>query len=152
MDERLKFVARLLDGEKMAVLCREFDISRISWTMFGVPAVDGVLRACRRASAISASSETASTRPRPNSGVVIRVALTFALRGTTSGTNVKELLRPVAASSVRNLMPCRWRPCVTSEPTSAALMPRRRTRAARLATSASCRRRRIPVRSSRVRS
>ncbi len=28
MDERLKFVARLLDGEKMAVLCREFEISR----------------------------------------------------------------------------------------------------------------------------
>jgi len=28
MDERLKFVARLLDGEKMAKLCREFGISR----------------------------------------------------------------------------------------------------------------------------
>jgi putative transposase len=28
MDERLNFVARLLDGEKMAVLCREFGISR----------------------------------------------------------------------------------------------------------------------------
>jgi putative transposase len=28
MDERVKFVARLLEGEKMAVLCREFDISR----------------------------------------------------------------------------------------------------------------------------
>ena len=28
MDERLRFVARLLDGEKMAVMCREFDISR----------------------------------------------------------------------------------------------------------------------------
>ena len=28
MDERLKFVARLLEGEKMAVLCREFDTSR----------------------------------------------------------------------------------------------------------------------------
>jgi putative transposase len=28
MDERLKFVARLLEGEKMAVMCREFDISR----------------------------------------------------------------------------------------------------------------------------
>ena len=28
MDERLKFVARLLDGEKMAVVCREFGISR----------------------------------------------------------------------------------------------------------------------------
>jgi putative transposase len=28
VDERLRFVARLLDGEKMAELCREFDISR----------------------------------------------------------------------------------------------------------------------------
>jgi putative transposase len=28
MDERLRFVARLLEGEKMAVLCREFDVSR----------------------------------------------------------------------------------------------------------------------------
>lgn len=28
MDEKLKFVARLLDGEKMAVLCREYGVSR----------------------------------------------------------------------------------------------------------------------------
>jgi len=28
VDERLRFVARLRDGEKMAVLCREFDVSR----------------------------------------------------------------------------------------------------------------------------
>ena len=28
MDERLRFVARLLDGERMAVLCGEFDVSR----------------------------------------------------------------------------------------------------------------------------
>lgn len=28
MEERLKFVARLLDGEKTTVLCREFGISR----------------------------------------------------------------------------------------------------------------------------
>jgi len=28
MDERLRFVARRLDGEKMAALCREFDLSR----------------------------------------------------------------------------------------------------------------------------
>lgn len=28
MDERLKFVARLLDGEQMSALCREFGISR----------------------------------------------------------------------------------------------------------------------------
>ena len=30
MDERLKFVARLLDGEKMAKVCREFGISRVT--------------------------------------------------------------------------------------------------------------------------
>ncbi|MEM9621139.1 MAG: IS481 family transposase [Pseudomonadota bacterium] len=30
MDERLKFVARLLEGEKMASLCREFGISRVT--------------------------------------------------------------------------------------------------------------------------
>ena len=28
VDERLRFVARLLDGEKMAALCAEFGISR----------------------------------------------------------------------------------------------------------------------------
>ncbi len=28
VDERRRFVARLLDGEKMAAFCREFDISR----------------------------------------------------------------------------------------------------------------------------
>ena len=28
MDERLKFIARLLDGDKMAGLCREFGVSR----------------------------------------------------------------------------------------------------------------------------
>jgi len=28
MDERLRFVARLLEGEKMAALCRKFDVSR----------------------------------------------------------------------------------------------------------------------------
>ena len=28
MDERLRFVARLLEGEKIAVLCREYDVSR----------------------------------------------------------------------------------------------------------------------------
>lgn len=27
MDERINFIGRLLDGEKMAVLCREFGIS-----------------------------------------------------------------------------------------------------------------------------
>jgi transposase len=36
VDERMRFVARLLDGEKMAVLCREFDISRqTGYKIFG---------------------------------------------------------------------------------------------------------------------
>ncbi len=30
MDERLRFIARLLEGEKMACLCREFGISRVT--------------------------------------------------------------------------------------------------------------------------
>jgi putative transposase len=30
MDERLRFVARLLEGEQMAPLCREFGISRVT--------------------------------------------------------------------------------------------------------------------------
>ncbi len=30
MDERIKFVARLLDGENMSAVCREFGISRKS--------------------------------------------------------------------------------------------------------------------------
>ena len=28
MDEKMKFIARLIQGEKMAVLCREFGIAR----------------------------------------------------------------------------------------------------------------------------
>ena len=39
MDERLKFVARLLDGEKMAVMCREFghsDKPTLSQRIMGV--------------------------------------------------------------------------------------------------------------------
>jgi putative transposase len=28
MDERLKFIVRLLDGEKMAAVCRGFNVSR----------------------------------------------------------------------------------------------------------------------------
>jgi transposase len=30
MDERLRFIARLLEGEKMSPLCREFEISRVT--------------------------------------------------------------------------------------------------------------------------
>ena len=30
MDERMKFIGRLLSGEKMAPLCREYGISRVT--------------------------------------------------------------------------------------------------------------------------
>ena len=36
MDERLRFVARLLEGEKMAPLCAEFGISRKTGTKFSI--------------------------------------------------------------------------------------------------------------------
>ena len=49
MDERLKFVARLLDGEKMAVLCREFEISRkIGCKVAAFARVKLAPRLCRR--------------------------------------------------------------------------------------------------------
>jgi integrase len=51
MDERLKFVARLLDGEEMAGLCREFGVSRKTdrrpWTSGGFGSSWG--KACRKA-------------------------------------------------------------------------------------------------------
>ena len=52
MDERLRFVARLLEGEKMAVLCREFDISRKTgykiFSRFQNCGVDGLTDRSRR--------------------------------------------------------------------------------------------------------
>jgi hypothetical protein len=38
MDERLRFVGRLLDGEQMSLLCREFGISRNPQTRSHPPA------------------------------------------------------------------------------------------------------------------
>jgi putative transposase len=52
MDERMKFVARLLDGQKMAVLCREFEISRKTgykiYCRYKDCGVDGVTDRSRR--------------------------------------------------------------------------------------------------------
>src|SRR3954464_15038912 len=52
MDERLKFVARLLDGEKMAPLCREFGISRKTGykilTRYNEVGLDGLTDRSRR--------------------------------------------------------------------------------------------------------
>src|SRR4051794_32568711 len=52
MDERLKFIARLLDGEKMAPLCREFGISRKTGykilTRYNEVGLDGLTDRSRR--------------------------------------------------------------------------------------------------------
>jgi putative transposase len=52
MDERLKFIARLLDGEPMAALCREFGISRKTGykivTRYNATGLDGLTERSRR--------------------------------------------------------------------------------------------------------
>ena len=51
MDERLKFIARLLDGEKMAPLCCEFGISRKTGkilTRYNEIGLDGLTDRSRR--------------------------------------------------------------------------------------------------------
>src|SRR6476619_4558282 len=52
MDERLKFIARLLDGEKMAVACRDFGISRKTGykilTRYNESGLDGLTDRSRR--------------------------------------------------------------------------------------------------------
>ena len=52
MDERLKFIARLLNGEKMAVICREFGISRKTGykilTRYNAIGLDGLTDRSRR--------------------------------------------------------------------------------------------------------
>jgi Helix-turn-helix domain len=54
MDERLRFVARLLEGEKMAPLCAEFGISRKT----GYKIFDRYRIAASRPSAIGATART----------------------------------------------------------------------------------------------
>jgi len=52
MDERLRFIARLLEGEKMAPLCREFGISRVTgykiWGRYGECGLDALYDRSRR--------------------------------------------------------------------------------------------------------
>jgi putative transposase len=65
MDERLRFVARLLEGEKMAPLCAEFGISRkTGYKIFdryqdcGITAfTDRSRRPCRQANRLAAPIE-----------------------------------------------------------------------------------------------
>ena len=49
MDERVRFVARLLDGEKMAALCREFAISRKTDSLFQMLSLPDIESAARLA-------------------------------------------------------------------------------------------------------
>ena len=48
MDERLKFIAQLLDGEKMAVVCRQFNISRKILTRYQGSGLEGLTDRSRR--------------------------------------------------------------------------------------------------------
>ena len=52
MDEKLKFIGKLLDGEKMAVLCREFGISRKTgykiWERYKTCGLEGLPSQSRR--------------------------------------------------------------------------------------------------------
>ena len=62
MDERLRFVARLVEGEKMAPLCAEFGISRtIGYKIFDRYKDCGV-----QASATGAGGPTTSGHSRPS--------------------------------------------------------------------------------------
>lgn len=77
MDERLRFVARLLEGEKMAPLCREFGISRVTgykifdryrsagWAVSTTAArpPTGRPTSCRSRSSARSSGSRRSTRP-----------------------------------------------------------------------------------------
>jgi hypothetical protein len=51
MDERMRFVGRLLSGEKMAPLCREFGISRVTghkiWNWCGQEGARGIYNRSR---------------------------------------------------------------------------------------------------------
>src|SRR5882724_412685 len=71
-----------------------------SVTMLGLPAVEGLKIAWISAIARKVLSGVASTRPRPKSGVVRRLAITVASGGTTSGT------KSAMAWSCSNEPPC----------------------------------------------
>ena len=71
MDERLRFVARLLEGEKMAPLCAEFGISRkTGYKIFdrykdcGVAGLHGP-----ESASVSAGESAAGRRSKPSSSV-----------------------------------------------------------------------------------
>ena len=149
MDERLRFVARLLEGEKMAPLCAEFGISRkTGYKIFdrykdcGVQAfTDRSRRAHRQANRL----------PAPLEAIIVRLKREYpggARRrfGKSSGSSSPaRICRPSARS-----MPCSiattW--CAIAAPTAA----RRRNRAL-AADPAECAvvcrlQRRIPARQS----
>ena len=68
MDERLRFVARLLDGEKMAVACREFGISRkTGYKIFDTRAAKATDKIAGKGYGLTAD-ESLKTLPEPPPG------------------------------------------------------------------------------------
>jgi transposase len=92
MDERLKFIARLLDGEKMAAVCRDFNVSRKtgykSLKRYNDVGLEGLTdrsrRPYRHANQLPVQIETLIVRckqDKPNWGAPkIRERLTLAVR------------------------------------------------------------------------
>jgi transposase len=66
VEERLRFIARLLDGEKMAGLCREFGISRKTgykiYKRYPDCRTDGLTDRSRRAKALPARARRGERR------------------------------------------------------------------------------------------
>src|SRR4029078_5485979 len=88
MDERLRFVARLLDGEKRAVLCREFDISRQTgykiFQRYKDCGIDGLTDRSRR------PYRHANRLPIQIETLIVRLKRDWASRG---GPKMREKLR-----------------------------------------------------------
>ena len=91
MDERLRFVARLLEGEKMAPLCAEFEISRKTgyniFERYKVCGVDAFTDRSRR------PYRQANRLPAPVEAVIVRLKREYPGWGTPK---IREKLRKQA--------------------------------------------------------
>ena len=106
MDERLRFVARLLEGEKMAVICREFGISRKTgykifnrYKEYGLPGLEDKPRAPYR---------HANKLPFQIEKTIIRIKQDYPSWGAPKIRDklIKEfsLIKPPAKSTIHSIL------------------------------------------------
>ena len=83
MDERLRFVARLLEGEQMSVLCREFGISRkTGYKIFDRYQEHGLEAFCRQRYRMCCRWRHESTGTAvPSPSVLMLIAMLIATEG-----------------------------------------------------------------------